>query len=84
MNKTKLTATFLSAVMSISLAGTCYAEGDENWTISYVDGDSDKMNRNTYYAKITDESSVAPGENLILIDYGGTNAQMGTIAALVM
>lgn len=70
-------AGILSAVMSVSLTGVCYAEGDEHWTISYVDGDSDKMNRNTYYAKITDESSIAPGENLILVDYGGTNAQMG-------
>jgi len=77
LNKNRLMAGLLSAVMSVSLTGVCYAEGDEHWTISYVDGDSDKVDRSTYYAKITDESSVAPGENLILIDYGGTNAQMG-------
>lgn len=77
MNKTKVIAMLLSAAMSTSFAGVCYADGDENWTISYVDGDSDKADRSTYYAKITDESDIAPGENLILVDYGGTNAQMG-------
>lgn len=77
MKKTKLTALLLATATGISGMGVCYADGDNNWTISYVDGDMDKANRNEYYAKITDSSDIAPGENLILVDYGGSKTQMG-------
>lgn len=77
LNKMKFGAVFMALITSISVFNISYAAGDEGWTISYVDGDSDKIDRNTYYAKITDNSDLEPGENLVMIDYGGTEAEYG-------
>ena len=67
----------MALITSLSTFNISYAAGDEGWTISYVDGDSDKTDRNEYYAKITDDSDMEPGENLILVDYGGTESDYG-------
>lgn len=71
--KKNLIAVLLSLTTLLSATCVTYADGDEGWSISYTDGDSDKANRNEYYAKITDESDIEPGENLLLVNYGGTD-----------
>lgn len=69
--KKNLIAVLLAVTTLLSAAGVSYADGDEGWTISYNDADSSKSDRTQYYAKITDESTVEEGENLLLVDYGG-------------
>ena len=71
--KKNLIAALLAVTTLLSATLVAYADGDEGWTISYTDGDSDKSNRNEFYAKVTDESDVEHGENLLLVDYGGTD-----------
>jgi hypothetical protein len=58
--KKNLIAVLLSLTTLLSATCVTYADGDEGWSISYTDGDSDKANRNEYYAKITDESDIEP------------------------
>lgn len=71
--KKKLISLLLAVTTLLSATCVSYADGDEGWTISYTDGDADKSDRTQFYAKITDDSTIEDGENLLLVDYGGTD-----------